>query len=94
MRLFNLHYECKPIGHSIYGEFLRHLRIRFNEVAMGYSVLYEKYKNDAPSELLKMLDLPQIADWTWGYFTFDNNASLTEEKKMQIFESVPIGTKL
>lgn len=54
----------------------------------------EKYKNDAPSELLKMLDLPQISDWTWWYFTFDNNASLTEEKKQQIIESVPIGTKL
>ena len=47
-----MHYECKPIGHSIYGEFLRHLRIRFNEVAMGYSVLYEKYKNDADKLLL------------------------------------------
>ncbi len=54
----------------------------------------EKYKNDAPSELLKMLDLPQIADWAWWYFTFDNNASLTEEKKKQIIESVPVGTKL
>ena len=54
----------------------------------------EKYKNDAPTELLKMLDLPQISDWTWWYFTFDNNASLTKEKKKQIIESVPIGTKL
>lgn len=54
----------------------------------------DKYKNDAPGELLKMLDLPQIADWTWWYFTFDNNASLTEEKKQQIIESVPTGTKL
>ena len=41
-----------------------------------------------------MLDLPQIADWTWWYFTFDNNASLTQEKKKQIIESVPVGTKL
>lgn len=61
---------------------------------VNHSRPIEKYKNDAPTELLKMLDLPQIGDWTWWYFTFDNNASLTEEKKKQIIESVPIGTKL
>lgn len=54
----------------------------------------EKYKNYVPSELLKMLDSPQVLDWTWWYFTFDDNASLAEEKKNQIIESVPIGTKL
>lgn len=54
----------------------------------------EKYKNDAPSELLKELKLPQVADWTWWYFTFDHNLSLTQEKKKQIIESVPPGTKL
>ena len=54
----------------------------------------EKYKNDGPSELLKELKLPQVADWTWWYFTFDHNLSLTLEKKQQIIESVPPGTKL
>ncbi len=54
----------------------------------------DKYKNDAPSELLKQLNLPQVADWTWWYFSFDNNLSLTKEKKQQIIESVPTGTKL
>lgn len=54
----------------------------------------EKYKSDAPSELLKELKLPQNSDWTWWYFTFDDNASLTKEKKKQIIESVPVGTKL
>ncbi len=54
----------------------------------------EKYKNDGPSELLKELKLPQVADWTWWYFTFDHNLSLTSEKKQQIIESVPPGTKL
>lgn len=54
----------------------------------------EKYKNDAPSELLKMLKEPQTKDWTWWYFTFDDNASLTPEKKLDIISSVPKGTKL
>lgn len=54
----------------------------------------EKYKNDGPQELLDMLNEEQIADWTWWYFSFDHNASLTEEKKNQIIESVSKGTKL
>lgn len=54
----------------------------------------KKYENDAPTELLKMLNEPQMKDWTWWYFTFDDNASLTEEKKKDIIDSVPIGTKL
>lgn len=54
----------------------------------------EKYKYDAPTELLKQLNASQTADWTWWYFTFDHNLSLTKEKKQQIIESVPVGTKL
>lgn len=54
----------------------------------------EKYKNDAPSELLEQLNLEQTSDWTWWYFTFNHNLSLSEEKKQQIIESVPKGTKL
>lgn len=54
----------------------------------------EKYKNDAPVELLKQLNEEQTSDWTWWYFTFDHNLSLTEEKKQEIIESVPKGTKL
>ena len=54
----------------------------------------EKYKNDAPLELLSMLNEEKMDDWTWWYFTFDHNLSLTPEKKKQIIESVPVGTKL
>lgn len=54
----------------------------------------DKYKNDAPEELLNMLNEPRMADWTWWYFTFDHNMSLTEEKKKSIIDSVPVGTKL
>ncbi len=54
----------------------------------------DKYKNDAPLELLEMLNQPQTDDWTWWYFTFDHNKSLTPEKKKKIIDSVPVGTKL
>lgn len=54
----------------------------------------DKYKNDAPVELLKMLNQPQTNDWTWWYFTFDDNASLTPEKKHDIISTTPRGTKL
>lgn len=54
----------------------------------------EKYKTDAPMELLKCLDEEPKEKWVWWYFDFNNNASLTEEKKRQIINSVPVGTKL
>ena len=61
---------------------------------VNHSRPIEKYKNDAPSELLKMLKEEPKAKWVWWYFSFEHNASLTEEKKQQIIESVPKGTKL
>ena len=61
---------------------------------VNHSRPIEKYKNDAPIELLEMLNQEQIDDWTWWYFTFDHNKSLTEDKKKQIMNSVPVGTKL
>lgn len=54
----------------------------------------EKYSTSAPTELLNMLDQPRTKDWTWWYFTFDDNASLKPEKKEDIITSVPKGTKL
>lgn len=54
----------------------------------------DKYKNNAPLELLNMLNEEQMDDWTWWYFSFDDNKSLTLEKKQSIINSVPVGTKL
>lgn len=54
----------------------------------------EKYKNDAPKELLDMLKEEPKEGWTWWYFSFEHNLSLAEEKKNEIIESVPKGTKL
>ena len=61
---------------------------------VNHSRPIDKYKSDAPKELLDMLNEEQISDWTWWYFTFDHNLGLTEEKKKRIIESVPVGTKL
>lgn len=54
----------------------------------------EEYKDDAPIELLNMLNEPPKPNWTWWYFSFEHNAALTKEKKEQIILNVPTGTKL
>ncbi len=54
----------------------------------------DKYKDAAPKQLLDLLNQPHKEDWTWWYFTFKDNASLSDEKQRKIIESVPVGTKL
>lgn len=54
----------------------------------------DKYRNDAPMELLNMLNEEKMDDWTWWYFSFEHNKSLTPNKKQSIINSVPVGTKL
>lgn len=54
----------------------------------------KKYEKDYPIELLKELNEPQIKGWTHWYFTFYDNASLTEEDIKEKIEAVPIGTKM
>lgn len=44
----------------------------------------DKYKNDAPIELLRMLDKPKMDKWIWWYFTFYDNDGLTDEKREKI----------
>lgn len=53
-----------------------------------------EYAQDAPPELLGMLNEPAKPGWVWWYFSFDHNASLSEEKKKQIISNVPAGTKI
>lgn len=53
-----------------------------------------QYRNDGPPELLGMLNEPPKSGWVWWYFSFDHNASLSEEKKKQIIGTVPPGTKI
>ena len=53
-----------------------------------------EYTQDAPPELLGMLNEPAKPGWVWWYFSFDHNAALSEEKKQQIISNVPAGTKI
>ena len=48
----------------IYSEYINHSRP------------IEKYKNDAPIELLKMLNEEPKNNWVWWYFSFKDNASI------------------
>ena len=54
----------------------------------------EKWKHTVPNELLSMLNQEPKPDWTYWFFSFADNASLTDEKREQIMLNVPIGTKL
>lgn len=53
-----------------------------------------KYGNDAPPDLLNMLNAEPKSGWVWWYFSFDHNAGLPQAKKEQIISMVPSGTKL
>lgn len=53
-----------------------------------------QYATDGPPELLGMLSESITPGWTWWYFSFDHNASLTPEKRQQIISNVPVGTKI
>lgn len=53
-----------------------------------------KWQSDTPKEILAELTEPEHAGWTHWFFTFSDNWGIPEEKKQQIIESVPAGTKL
>ena len=53
-----------------------------------------QYANDAPVELLGMLNESAKPGWVWWYFSFDHNAGLSREKREQIISNVPVGTKI
>lgn len=52
----------------------------------------EKYKDAAPTEILSELNEPAMPGWIWWYFTFDDNAGLSEEKKEKIRNTHTPGT--
>ena len=54
----------------------------------------EKYKYDTPNEIRVLLTEPAHENWTYWFFTMDHNAGVSEERKKQVRESVPKGTKL
>jgi PBSX family phage terminase large subunit len=54
----------------------------------------KKWQHTVPNELMNMLNEPAKPNWTYWFFSFEDNAALTEEKKAQIVLNVPVGTKL
>ena len=54
----------------------------------------KKYVKDYPSELLNELDEPHVKGWIHWYFTFYDNASMSDDDIKEKIESVPIGTKM
>lgn len=53
-----------------------------------------EYEKDVPEEMLSQLhSRPAYVGWVHWFFTMDDNAALTEEKKRIIIQSVPVGTK-
>lgn len=54
----------------------------------------EKYKNDTPKEIQEMLIEPEHPKWTYWFFSMDHNHGVSEERKEQVRNSVPKGTKL
>lgn len=54
----------------------------------------EKYKNDVPSEILEQLNSEEKKDWCYWFFSFYDNASLSDEDIEKKKLSAPKGTKL
>lgn len=54
----------------------------------------KRYLKDYPKELLDELNEPYVKGWVHWYFTFYDNASLTDEDIQKKIDSVPVGTKM
>lgn len=54
----------------------------------------KKYIRDYPKELLDQINETPVKGWVHWYFTFDDNASLTEEDKERKKNAVAPGTKM
>ena len=54
----------------------------------------EKYKKDVPVEILEQLNSEEKPSWTYWFFSFYDNASLSEEDIEKKKLSAPKGTKL
>ena len=66
----------------VYKEFINHSRP------------LKKYVKDYPEELLAELNEPEKVGWVHWYFTFYDNASLTEQDIQDKIDAVPVGTKM
>lgn len=53
-----------------------------------------EYRNDAPAEINEQLNEEPKDGWIHWFFNFRDNLGLSDEKREQIIDSVPVGTKL
>lgn len=61
---------------------------------INHSRPLKEFEGDAPAEINEYLVEEPKPNWVHWFFSFEHNAGLNEEKKMQIVGSVPKGTKL
>lgn len=54
----------------------------------------KRYIKDYPKELLDELKEPYVPGWIHWYFTFYDNASMTDKDIQKKIDSVPVGTKM
>lgn len=54
----------------------------------------KKYTNDYPRELLEQINEEPVTGWVHWYFTFYDNASMTEEQIQEKISAVAKGTKM
>lgn len=66
----------------VYKEFINHSRP------------LKRYMKDYPEELLSELNETSKTGWVHWYFTFRDNAALTEESIQEKIDAVPVGTKM
>lgn len=66
----------------VYGEYINHARP------------LPEWKDETPKEILEQLNEEEKPGWIHWFFSFEHNAGLPLEKKDQIIQNVPKGTKL
>ena len=53
-----------------------------------------KYAKDVPPSIMQELKEPECASWRYWFFTFNDNAGLTQEQIEKKKASAPVGTKM
>lgn len=54
----------------------------------------ERYKKDVPPSIMEELKEPPCKGWRYWFFTFNDNAGLTQEQIEKKKQSAPVGTKM
>lgn len=54
----------------------------------------KRYVDDYPPELLQELNEPPVTGWVHWYFTFHDNATMSEDDIQRKIDAVPTGTKM